>query len=186
MILTGPEIERQRTLGNIHIEPFCREHINANSYDFRLGRTLKVYRDSELDAARDNPIREMTINDEGIELGPDRVYLGHTFEVMGSDTYVPIIRAKSGIARLGLFVHMTADLIDIGSINQWTLQLHAVQPLRVYSGMRIGQVTFWKTSGPVTLYDGKYQGSVGPQESKIHLEFHGNVPSSDASGRRPT
>lgn len=90
---------------------------------------------------------------------------------MGSDTFVPIIRARSSIARLGLFIHVTADLIDIGSINQWTLQLHAVQPIRIYAGMLIGQVTFWCVKGDIILYHGKYQGSRGPQESKSFLDF---------------
>ena len=43
---------------------------------------------------------------------------------------------------------ITADLIDLGSINQLTLQMHAVIPARVYPGMRIGQVTFWAVEGP--------------------------------------
>ena len=54
-----------------------------------------------------------------------------TEEVMGSDRFVPIIHGRSSTARMGLFVHITADLIDIGSYNQWTLQLHAVQPVRM-------------------------------------------------------
>lgn len=37
--------------------------------------------------------------------------------------FVPIIRGKSSIARMALFVHVTADLIDIGLVNQWTFQL---------------------------------------------------------------
>ena len=39
------------------------------------------------------------------------------------------------------------DLIDIGSYDRWVLQLHAVQPVRVFAGMRIGQVTFWSALG---------------------------------------
>lgn len=111
--------------------------------------------------------------DEGIVLQPGRIYLGHTLEVMGSDHYVPIIRGRSSVARLGLFVHVTADLIDIGSHNQWTLQFHAVQPVRIYPGMRIGQVTFWHPDGKIELYRGKYQGSMGPRGSEVHRDFEG-------------
>lgn len=84
---------------------------------------------------------------------------------------MPIIRARSSIARLGLFVHVTADLIDLGSFGQLTLQLHAVQPVRIYPGMLIGQVTFWEATGERVLYDGKYQHSRGPQPSKAHLDI---------------
>ena len=107
----------------------------------------------------------------GYTLSPDKIYLGHTIETMGSKRFVPIIRGKSSIGRLGLFIHITADLIDLGSINQWTLMLHAVQKVKVYPGMLIGQVTFWKVDGDIVLYSGKYQGSKGPHESQIFKDF---------------
>jgi dCTP deaminase len=171
MILTGTEIARQHELGRIHIDPFDERQLNPNSYNFRLGPLLKTYTPEVLDVARPNAVAETVLPEDGMVLSPDRIYLGHTVETMGSDHYVPIIRARSGIARLGLFVHVTADLIDIGSVNEWTLQLHAVQPVRVYPGLLIGQVTFWEKAGEVTLYAGKYQGSRGPAESQIHRDF---------------
>ncbi|MGW5689219.1 dCTP deaminase [Nonomuraea sp. NPDC003754] len=171
MILTGAEIARQHKQGRIMIDPFTPDQVNPNSYNFRLGPTIKTYTGQVLDVARPNPARELTIGEDGLVLQPDRIYLGHTLEVMGSDHYVPIIRARSSIARLGLFVHVTADLIDIGSHNQWTLQLHAVQPVRVYPGLPIGQVTFWQVRCDITLYDGKYQGARGPRESEIYRDF---------------
>lgn len=171
MILTGPEISRQVSLGRITISPFTQAQVNPNSYNFRLGNTLKYYQSRELDVKHANPVKEVALDEAGYIIQPDRIYLAHTQEVMGSEYYVPIIRARSGVARLGLFVHVTADLIDIGSINQWTLQLHAVQPVRIYPGLLIGQVTFWMPTGEIALYEGKYQGSLGPKESLIHLDF---------------
>lgn len=171
MILTGPEIRDQVESGRITISPFDPEQLNPNSYNFRLGSTLKTYRSHELDVRRHNPVDEIRLDATGLELRPDRLYLAHTVEVMGSAHYVPVIRARSGVARLGLFVHVTADLIDIGSVNQWTLQLHAVQPVRIYPNLLVGQVTFWVPTGRIELYDGKYQGSTGPRESMIHLDF---------------
>jgi dCTP deaminase len=171
MILTGTEICRQTALRRIEIAPFCHEQVNPNSYDFRLGPKLLVYRNHLLDTRAHQPTEEITLPDDGFVLVPDKVYLGSTVERMGSDHYVPIIRGKSSLGRLGLFVNITADLIDIGSHNQWTLQFHAVQPLRIYPGMRIGQVTFWVPQGEVKLYDGKYQGSVGPRASESFRDF---------------
>ncbi|MEU6935045.1 dCTP deaminase [Streptomyces sp. NPDC046374] len=166
MILTGPEIQRQRARGRLTLDPFDTGRIQPNSYDLTLGPTLLCYADRALDARRDNPVETVVIPDEGLVLEPERIYLGHSVETVGSDHYVPIVRARSWAARLGLFAHITADLIDIGSRGQITFQLHAVQPLRVHCGDGIAHVTFWVPQGEITLYDGKYQGSVGPQASR--------------------
>jgi dCTP deaminase len=171
MILTGNEIQSEVENGRIWITPFDPNNVQPNSYDFHLGSTLIRYTVDVLDSRQDNPYERFEIDDRGFVIEPDRLYLGHTFETMGSNTYVPIIRGRSSVARLGLFIHITADLIDIGSRNQWTLQLHAVQPLRIYPGMLIGQVTFWCVQGKISLYTGKYQGSTGPWPSKSHLDF---------------
>ena len=121
-------------------------------------------------AAIANPSQRVPFPASGLVLRPDRVYLGATLEIMGSEHYVPIIRGKSSLGRLGLFINMTADLIDLGSINRWTLQLQAIQPLRIYPGMLIGQVTFWMPAGPQVLYQGKYQGSMEPRPSESYRD----------------
>ncbi len=171
MILTGNAIYVAWSENKITIEPFNELQVNPNSYDFRLGNSIKTYMNYVLDPKVKNEVIETIIPSKGLVLQPGRIYLGHTSEKMGSDHYVPIIRAKSSIARLGLFIHITADLIDVGSHNQWTLQLNPVQPIRVYPNMLIGQVTFWTIYGEITLYSGKYQGSNGPVESKIYKDF---------------
>ncbi len=171
MILTGLEIIKQVKGGKLQIDPFDVEQINPNSYNFRLGATLKYYINDVLDPKVKQEVKTVSLPDEGYILSPGRIYLGHTFEVMGSDHYVPIIKGRSSSARLGLFIHVTADLIDIGSHNQWTLQLYAVQPIKIYPGMLIGQVTFWQVIGEIEKYSGKYQGSLGPCESKIYEDF---------------
>lgn len=177
MILTGASIQENVELGKIMIDPFDLQQVNPNSYNFRLGNKIKIYKDYILDAKQKNPVATIYIPKEGLLLQPGRLYLGHTKEVMGSTHYVPIIHGRSSIGRLGLFVHITSDLIDIGSINQWTLQLHAVHPIKIYAGMHIGQVTFWKPEGVVNLYKGKYQGSRGPVESHSYKEFKTLIPS---------
>lgn len=166
MILTGPEIVAQVARGRIHIDPFTQAQVNPNSYDFRLSNDVIGYRSIELDCAIKNETERIAFPDSGLQLLPNRVYLASVAETMGSEYYVPIIRGKSSLARLGLFINMTADLIDLGSINRWTLQLHAVQPLWVYPGMLIGQVTFWVPQGERVLYQGKYQGSTEARASE--------------------
>jgi len=175
MILSGLRIKEKVREKKIIIDPFSLEQINPNSYNFRLGKTLKVYKNFLIDSKKENKTKTILIPPEGYVLQPNILYLGHTEEIMGSKHYVPIIRGRSSIGRIGLFVHITADLIDIGSINQWTLQMHCVQPVRIYAGMLIGQVTFWKIEGDVILYNGKYQGSRGPIASKIFCDFEANM-----------
>lgn len=171
MILTGSEIKKRIADESIVIRPFNPEQITTNSYDFRLGEKLLVNQDSIIDPRVPGNFKEVTIPEDGFVLRPDTLYLGHTVEVMGSTQYVPIIRGKSSTGRMGIYVHITADLIDIGSINQYTLMMHSVQPVRVFAGMLIGQVTFWRPCGDIELYRGKYQGLSGPQASKLSADL---------------
>lgn len=171
MILTGNAIKENVIKGNIVIEPFDEKNLNPNSYNFSIGDYVMVYKNKQLDPKIKQETVRIDIPDEGLLLKPDTLYLGYTSEKMGSEHYVPIINGRSSTGRLGLFVHITANLIDIGSINNWTLQMHAVQPVRIYRNMKIGQVTFWKTYGEINLYHGKYQGSVGPMASQIWKDF---------------
>lgn len=170
MILTGPQIESAVAQGEIVIRPFRRGQLAPNSYDFRLGDRCCVYTARRLDAAKENATRAFTIPKQGLMLQPNRLYLVNTEETMGSEHYVPIIRGRSSVGRLGVFIDITADLIDLGSINQWTLQLHAVHPVRVYPGMLIGQVTFWRTFGRRVQYRGKYRRHQSPVPSLVHLD----------------
>lgn len=172
MILTGKEILKNIIDEKIVIDPFDEKLLNPNSYNFRLGNKLLVYENYVLDSRADNKVREITIPEEGMTLASGTIYLGSTVEIIGSDNFVPIIRGRSSIGRLGLFINITADLIDIGSFNQPTLQLNAVQPITIYPDMHIGQVTFWEPFGKIEKYHGKYANSRGPVASKTYMDFN--------------
>ena len=171
MILTGSEIKNQVKLGKIHIFPFFEENLNPNSYNFRLGNKLKVYNSNFLDPAKLNDCSEIEIPETGFVLEPNKLYLGHTIEEMGSDFYVPTMQARSSIGRLGLYIYLNSGLGDIGFKKQWTLELHSLNHLKVYPGMKIGQMLFWKPLGRIILYAGKYKDSVGPEISQIWKDF---------------
>jgi dCTP deaminase len=172
VILTGTEIANRVAAREIRIDPFDPGRCTTNSYDLALGRRLIIYRDKILDPRRRAEYDEVAMDDSGFALGAGDFVLGETCERFGSDHFVPKIHAKSGIARLGLFVHVTADLIDIGSFGTSTLQLYATIPVRIVPGMLIAQATFWVPFGPVTLYQGKYQHSEGPQISRSYQDRH--------------
>lgn len=165
MILTGPEITAAAQDGRLRITPFTPDQVNPNSYNVRLGPTLVTYTADVLDAHQPNRTTEFTISSDGYVLQPGELYLGHTLEEVGSDTFVPLLFGRSSVGRLGLFVEITAPIGDIGFHGQWTLMLTPIRPLRVYAGMRIGQIMFFASVGPVALYRGKYQAAVGPQPS---------------------
>jgi dCTP deaminase len=99
-------------------------------------------------------------------LMPGRLYLGHTEEIIGSYDYVTTLIGKSSMGRLGLYLQISADLGHQGAIHRWTLELCVVQPIRVYAGMVIGQVSFWKTHGKPNRYKGVYAKADRPLESQ--------------------
>lgn len=171
MILTGEEIKKQVSLNRIKIDPFEFNQITTNSYDLRLGNSLIRYKSEVLDPKTKQDYEEIIIPKDGFILDAQSFHLGATLEKVGSDFYVPIIHAKSGTARKGLFVHVTSDLIDIGSYGNLTLQLYATLPVKIYPNMLIAQVTFWKPEGEISLYNGKYQGSEKPRISEIYKDF---------------
>jgi len=171
MILTGEEIKKRYREGKIVINPFIEMNITTNSYDLILGDKYLVYTTKILDPAKNNPYEIRKIPEDGLVLKKGDFALSYSKEIVGSNYYVPIIHAKSSIARLGLFIHVTADLIDIGSIGNITFQLFATMPVRIYSGMLIAQVSFWVPEGKITLYDGKYKGSSGVRPSEAYQDF---------------
>jgi len=166
VILTGPEITKAVSDDRIRIDPFSAEQVNPNSYNVRLGDTLLTYTDEVVDANLANPTSATRLDEQGLVLRPDQLYLGHTVERVGSDEYVPLLFGRSSVGRLGLFVEITAPIGDIGFHGQWTLMLSSVRPLRVYPGMKIGQIMFFVSKGEIDLYQGKYQAAAGPQASR--------------------
>ncbi|MGY1943930.1 dCTP deaminase [Nocardia asiatica] len=171
MILTGPQIHAAREQGQIVIDPFEPGSLNPNSYNFRLAPTLHVYRCEVFDPRVEPEVEAITIDEQGFVLEANRLYLAASLEVMGGDFFVPTFTARSSVARLGLFINLSATLGDIGFLGQWTLQLFAAQPIRVYPGMKIGQISWWQPVGEIALYAGKYQHSQGPAATRIYRDF---------------
>ena len=171
MILTGNKIIEEVKSDKIEIAPFDESRITTNSYDLSLGETIIRYKTEVIDPKIETPYEEIKIPSDGLVLNQGEFVLGHSNERIGSDFYVPLIHGKSGIARMGLFVHVTADLIDIGSHGVTTFQLYATLPVRLYPEILIAQVSFWVPFGDIVLYKGKYQNSTGPKSSMTHKDF---------------
>lgn len=164
MILTGSKIKEEVAAGRIVIKPFYVSQINPNSYNYRLGSTIKVYDRFYRGKAY---FKEIKIPKSGYILEPKKMYLACTKEIIGSSKYAMSLIGRSSMGRYGLFLQVSANLGHTTSEHRWTLELVAVQAIKLYPGMIIGQVSFWKNFGPIEKYNGRYGFINHPQESFI-------------------
>jgi dCTP deaminase len=202
MILSGNEIRRQVQEGRIEITPFRPDHINPASVDLTLGDEIGVYanwvevpflqspnfvedgrgfraRDRVFDIKEEPYLLKYKISPEkGWVLRPGIGYLAHTAERVNTDFFVPILDGKSSIGRLFVKIHETAGFGDPHFNGQYTLEVTAMHPIRIYAGMRFCQIRFHKIEGDVTPYEGNYAGddARGPVASKAWRQFKGSSP----------
>jgi dCTP deaminase len=182
MILSGNEI-RERLQTDIVIEPFHESQLNPNSYNLRLHHELLTYEEIVLDMKRPNRTTRVTIPAEGLELTPSQLYLGRTIERTVTHNLVPMLEGRSSIGRLGLFVHVTAGFGDVGFDGFWTLEMFAIQPIRIYPGVEIAQIFYHTIEGDITEYNSdKYQHNVDIQPSLLFKELR---PAHDPQMRLP-
>lgn len=166
MILTDKEILSEIDKGNIVVEPFDIKCLGTNSYDVHLGKHLAKYKDEILDAKQHNEIDHFEIPDEGFILEPNNLYLGVTKEYTETHAHVPFLEGKSSVGRLGIDIHATAGKGDVGFCNTWTLEISVSMPVRIYSGMPIGQLIYFMVQGDIENYYNK-KGSAKYNEKTI-------------------
>lgn len=180
MILSGEEIH-QRIGTDIHIDPFDPQRINPNSYNLTLHNEIVTYEEVILDMRKNHRLREMTIPESGLVLEPNRLYLGRTVELTETHNLVPMIEGRSSIGRLGLFVHVTAGFGDVGFCGYWTLEMFAVQPVRIYPGVQICQIFYHQIDGDIREYcSDKYQNNRGIQPSMMYKELNAGATIDDS------
>ena len=125
-----------------------------------------------IDCTTDNRTRTVIIPEEGLVLTPGKLYLGRTNEWTETYGLVPKLEGRSSIGRLGLFIHVTAGYGDVGFRGYWTLEIVAVEPIRIYPNMQIGQLSYHPVCGEVVnQYQGKYQDSREVVASQIWREM---------------
>ena len=120
------------------------------------------------------------VDGEPFVLHPGEFVLGSTFEqVTLPDDIAARLEGKSSLGRLGLLTHSTAGFIDPGFTGHVTLELSnvATLPIKLWPGMKIGQLCFFRLSSPAEQPYGsgasgsRYQGQRGPTPSKSYLNF---------------
>lgn len=173
MILSGKMIKNM--IGReIIIDPFDEKKLNTNGYNLSLHNKLVIYENSILDMKEINKTKEIIIPENGFILQPGQLYLGSTVERTYTSKFMPIIEGRSSIARLGIFVHITAGLGEAGFDGTWTLELTCVKPVRIYPYVDICQIYFQEISGEIELCrSNKYQNSMEAIPSKLYEELNG-------------
>ncbi len=186
MLLSDRDIRAALDQGRVHIEPLDRTLNQPASIDVRLDRYFRVFenhRYSVIDPALNQP--ELTrlleaAGDEAFVLHPGEFVLGATLEyVRLPDDIAARLEGKSSLGRLGLLTHSTAGFIDPGFEGHVTLELSntATLPIKLYPGMKIGQLCFFQLSSPAEYPYGSsvtgshYQGQRGPTPSRSHVNF---------------
>ena len=60
---------------------------------------------------------------------------------------------------MGIDIHATAGKGDVGFCNTWTLEISVTQPVRIYAGMPVGQLIYFKVEGDISNYYNLKQGA---------------------------
>lgn len=186
MIYSDRSIREAIDSGSIIIDPFEPSFVQPSSVDLRVSNGFRVFenhRYSEIDPrSPQDDLTKLVEVDQGdpFMLHPGEFVLGSTLErvKLGIDV-VARLEGKSSLGRLGLLIHSTAGFIDPGFEGHITLELSnvATLPIAIFSGMKIGQISFYKMTTEADLPYGspelgsKYQGQAGPTASRSHRDF---------------
>jgi dCTP deaminase len=155
--------------------------LGSNSYDVHLGAVLATYTDAVLDCKVAPTTQYHTIPVEGFVLHPGQLYLAVTEEYTETYKAVPFLDGKSSVGRLGIAIHVTAGRGDSNFCGHWTLEIFVIRPVRVYAGMLIGQLIYFRSSAPDIPYDQKLSAKYSnhtavPLPSRMHLNFETPSP----------
>jgi dCTP deaminase len=186
VLLSDRDILSEIDAKRVALDPFDEAMVQPSSVDVRLDRFFRVFENHKyphIDPAQDQPDLTRQVEPEGMEpfiLHPGEFVLGSTYEVITlPDDVAARLEGKSSLGRLGLLTHSTAGFIDPGFSGHVTLELSnvATLPIKLWPGMKIGQLCFFRLSSPAeqpygTVLGSRYQGQRGPTASRSFLNFH--------------
>ncbi|MFJ4185973.1 dCTP deaminase [Kitasatospora sp. NPDC089509] len=187
MLLSDKDIRTEIDLGRVGIDPFDPAMIQPSSIDVRLDRFFRVFENHKyphIDPSEEQPDLTRLVEPDGDEafiLHPGEFVLASTYEVITlPEDVASRLEGKSSLGRLGLLTHSTAGFIDPGFSGHVTLELSnvATLPIKLYPGMKIGQLCLFRLSSPSehpygsARYGSRYQGQRGPTPSRSYLNFH--------------
>ena len=187
MLLSDRDIRAEIDAGRVGLDPFDAAMVQPSSVDVRLDRMFRVFenhRYPHIDPSVEQS--ELTrqvepTGDEPFILHPGEFVLGSSLEIITlPDDVAARLEGKSSLGRLGLLTHSTAGFIDPGFSGHVTLELSnvATLPIKLWPGMKIGQLCFFRLSSPAEhpygsdVYGSRYQGQRGPTPSRSFANFH--------------
>jgi dCTP deaminase len=195
MLLSDGDIRRQIEDGRIGLDPLDLNLLQPSSIDVRLDRFFRLFDNHKYPyidprEQQDELTRLVEVaSDEAFILHPGEFVLGSTYEYVKLPNDIAArLEGKSSLGRLGLLTHSTAGFVDPGFEGHVTLELSnvATLPIKLWPGMKIGQLCFFQLSSESEnpygsdKYGSRYQGQRGPTASRSYLKFHitdvGNEP----------
>ena len=187
MLLSDRDIRSAVDAGSVRLDPWDPAMVQPSSVDVRLDKYFRVFenhRYPSIDPSIEQPELTRLIEVDGGEafvLHPGEFVLASTYETVTLGSAVAArLEGKSSLGRLGLLTHSTAGFIDPGFSGHVTLELSnmATLPVKLWPGMKIGQLCFFQLTSPAEhpygspQYGSRYQGQRGPTPSRSHLGFH--------------
>jgi dCTP deaminase len=174
MILTDREIQAFLASNQITIEPAPQPGAySSTSVDLTLDEPGEVWKDLPGQPIRPNASgynyaslesRKDKVSLTGYHFRPRTLLLAWTKEDIAlphTSRIAARVEGKSGLARLGLLVHMTAPTIHAGFRGQIQLEMCNLGPYDIVldAGMTICQLIFEITFGtPIKGYSGQFSG----------------------------
>jgi dCTP deaminase len=187
MLMSDRDIRASIEAGQIGLEPLEMGLLQPSSIDVRLDRFFRLFDNHKyafIDPAeqQDELTRLIEVDPaEPFILHPGEFVLGSTYEfVTLPDDVAARLEGKSSLGRLGLLTHSTAGFVDPGFKGHVTLELSnvATLPIKLWPGMKIGQLCFFKLTSPSEhpygseKYASRYQGQRGPTASRSYKNFY--------------
>ncbi len=187
MLLSDRDILHEVETGGIGLDPWDPAMVQPSSVDVRLDKFFRVFenhRYPHIDPSVEQEELTRLLEPEPGEpfvLHPGEFILGSTYERVTVGTSLAArLEGKSSLGRLGILTHSTAGFIDPGFSGHVTLELSnmATLPVKLWPGMKIGQLCFFRLSSPAehaygsAKYGSRYQGQRGPTPSRSWLNFH--------------
>jgi dCTP deaminase len=187
VLLSDRDIKAEIASGRVVLEPYDEGMVQPSSIDVRIDRYFRVFenhRYPHIDPAEEQPDLTRVVEplpNEPFILHPGEFALASTYEVITlPDDIAGRLEGKSSLGRLGLLTHSTAGFIDPGFSGHVTLELSnvATLPIKLWPGMKIGQLCLFRLSSPAehpygsAIYGSRYQGQRGPTPSRSFANFH--------------
>jgi dCTP deaminase len=185
--MSDRDIRASIEAGEIGLEPLDMSLLQPSSFDVRIDRFFRLFDNHKY--AFIDPAEQQDDLTRFIEVAPDEPFILHPGEfVLGStyefvklpDNVAARLEGKSSLGRLGLVTHSTAGFVDPGFNGHVTLELSnmATLPIKLWPGMKIGQLCFFQLSSPSETpygsdkYLNRYQGQRGPTASRSYMNFY--------------